>query len=115
MFAKFDENPAMILQEIKNQNVTDNVKTVYNHKVCGGVGGGGNYFIFKGYLKTGPECGCTQVTTLLLQSIKVILPIRLTADFGMLTVFIVVNKRFPSTYLMQQRIPQIPVSHLQLL
>ena len=54
MFARFDENPAMTLQDIKKQNVTDgrtdgrtharthtrtdNVKTVYpaTNKVCGG-------------------------------------------------------------------------------
>ena len=49
MFARFDENPAMTLQLLKKQNVTDgrtdgqteatdNVKTVYptTNKVCGG-------------------------------------------------------------------------------
>ena len=46
MFARFDENPAMTLQVIKKQNVTDggtdgrtdNVKTVYptTNKVCWG-------------------------------------------------------------------------------
>ena len=49
MFARFDENPAMSLQVIKKQNVTDgrtdartdartDVKTVYptTNKVCGG-------------------------------------------------------------------------------
>ena len=51
MFARFDENPAMTLQDIKKQNVTDgrtdgqtdaradNVKTVYppQTKFAGGI------------------------------------------------------------------------------
>ena len=62
MFARFDENPAMTLQDIKEtkrygrtdtrmdgrthvrtDGRTDNVKTVYptTNKVCGGGGGGG--------------------------------------------------------------------------
>ena len=51
MFARFDENPAMTLQDIKEKNVTDgwthkrtnNVKTVYppQTKFEGGGGGGG--------------------------------------------------------------------------
>ena len=45
MFARFDENPAMTLQDIKETKrygrtdaLTDNVKTVYptTNKVCGG-------------------------------------------------------------------------------
>ena len=41
MFARFDENPAMTLQDIKETKRygrTDNVKTVYptTNKVCGG-------------------------------------------------------------------------------
>ena len=64
MFARFDENPAMTIQDIKETKRyrqtharthahTDNVKTVYSpqtkfaggitttNKVCGGGGGGG--------------------------------------------------------------------------
>ena len=54
MFARFDENPAMTLQVIKEtkryrrtegrtDGRTDNVKTVYppSNKVLGGGGGGG--------------------------------------------------------------------------
>ena len=46
MFARFDENPAMSLQdikEIKRYGRTDNVKTVYpsQTKFAGGGGGGG--------------------------------------------------------------------------
>ena len=46
MFARFDENPAMPLQDIKKTKRygrtdvrTDNVKTVYptTNKVCGGI------------------------------------------------------------------------------
>ena len=46
MFARFDENPAMTLQDIKETKRygrtdarTDNVKTVYptTNKVCGGI------------------------------------------------------------------------------
>ena len=40
MFARFDENPAMTLQDIKETNVTDgwtdNMKTVYPPQSCGG-------------------------------------------------------------------------------
>ena len=46
MFARFDENPAMILQDIKetkHYGRTDNAKTVYPQqtKFVGGGGGGG--------------------------------------------------------------------------
>ena len=46
MFARFDENPAMTLQDIKETKRygwTDNVKTVYppQTKFAGGGGGGG--------------------------------------------------------------------------
>ena len=50
MFARFDENPAMTLQDIKETKSygrtdarTDNVKTVYppQTKFAGGGGGGG--------------------------------------------------------------------------
>ena len=50
VFAKFDEIPSMILQDIKEtkryghtHGRTDNVKTVYlpTNTVCGGGGGGG--------------------------------------------------------------------------
>ena len=46
MFARFDENPAMTLQDIKETKRygrTDNVKTVYQAqtKFAGGGGGGG--------------------------------------------------------------------------
>ena len=50
MFARFDENPALTLQDIKEtkrygrtDGRTDNVKTVYptTNKVCAGGGGGG--------------------------------------------------------------------------
>ena len=50
MFARFDENPAMIIQDIKEtkrygrtEACTDNVKTVYppQTKFAGGGGGGG--------------------------------------------------------------------------
>ena len=47
MFARFDKNPAMTLQDIKETNVTDaqtdNVKTVYPPQSLRGGGGGGGY------------------------------------------------------------------------
>ena len=59
MFARFDENPAMTLQDVKEtkrygrtHGQTDGQQyTVYptTNKVCGGY----NYIIFIGYLKTG--------------------------------------------------------------
>ena len=56
MFARFDENPAMTLQDIKETKSygrtdaqTDNVKTVYppQTKFAGGGGGGINMQVFK--------------------------------------------------------------------
>ena len=52
MFARFDENPAMTLQDIKKKNITDGRTHTPTHgqrensipttnKVCGGGGGGG--------------------------------------------------------------------------
>ena len=53
MFARFDENPAMTLQDImetkhyrRTHGRTDNVKKYTHHKQGGGGGGGGIIILF---------------------------------------------------------------------
>ena len=55
MFAKFDENPAMTLQDIKETKLygwTDNMKTVYppQTKFAGGIKFFFSYFSIKTYV-----------------------------------------------------------------